>query len=121
MCFPRRAEDLVYRQQRFTLDRAFVVGALGAIGAIFRAAACLDAQETADLDLAGVVKRAMDRLGLEKKLREGLFVELPDFLQGPVMTRRGSISFHIFMPRGGRLAHRKLQISHHFGLFVPFR
>ena len=64
------------------------MGALGAIGAILRAAAGLDRQQRRDLDLGRIEEQAMRLLRPEHQLGEGQREQRRDLRAGPVVAQR---------------------------------
>ena len=73
-------------QDGFSLDRGIEVGALGAVPAVFRAAACLDGQEGAELDCIGLLALAVYALSAVNQLHEGKVVDDLHFLKRPVVS-----------------------------------
>ena len=78
-------EDGVDVEEILAIDAGIVVGALGAIGTVFGAAAGFDAEECAELHFRGVVVLAVDGLGLEEEFGEGLVVDRAKLGDGPVV------------------------------------
>mmetsp|Transcript_6976 Transcript_6976/g.11573 ORF Transcript_6976/g.11573 Transcript_6976/m.11573 type:complete len:274 (+) Transcript_6976:132-953(+) len=87
-------QDFLHFHGRRRLDVRLVTSRLRAIGAILRAATCLDAQESALLNLCWVPVHAMSRRGTVHELVEGKVVNLGNILLRPVMTDRGSDPAH---------------------------
>jgi autotransporter-associated beta strand protein len=82
-------DDVVDGEDAVALDARVVVGGLGAVGAVFGAAAGFDGEEGGALDDGGVEVCAVDGLGLEEEFGEGEVVEGADFGEGPVMAECG--------------------------------
>ena len=71
----RSGEDVVERQETFALEAGGVVGALGAVAAVFATAAGLDAEEAATLDFRAAPMLQMDGAALRDEIEERLLIE----------------------------------------------
>jgi len=78
----------LHRQLRATADIGAVVHRLGAVGAVFFAAAGLDAQQGSQLDPIARIGGPVHLLGLPEQLQQGLLQEIFDLLAAPVVTQR---------------------------------
>src|SRR4029077_5646844 len=75
------AEHLVDGERLLDAHRGLVVRALRAVGAVLGAAAGLDREQRAELDLVGGVVLAMDGLRAEEELRKRQIGQGANFLQ----------------------------------------
>ncbi len=89
---PRLGDDGVEAHQLFRLDRRLVVGALGAVGAVFRAAAGLDRDEGRNLHLGGIEMQAMNALRAKDQFGKGKLEQRAHLTARPVVTDDGEIT-----------------------------
>ncbi len=78
--------DLFQGQQLLRLQTGGMAGALGTVAAILRAGAGLDAEQAADLHLVGIEVGAVQALGAEDQVIEGLVQQGLDLFQSPIMA-----------------------------------
>ena len=71
----RGLNDVIHIEQAFVIDICFVVCALWAVGAVFRASAGLDRNQLAELDVPGFVILAVYLLGLANEIQQRLLVD----------------------------------------------
>ncbi len=79
----------LYFQQLLFFQLSVVVTRLGAVLAVFRAGPGLDRQQGRHLHCVGIEVCPMYLLGLKQQVVEGQRKQRVDFLEGPVMARRG--------------------------------
>src|SRR5262249_14152174 len=72
--------------QLFRLDRRLVMRALGTIGAVFRAAAGLDRDQSGNLHLGGIEVQAVNALRAEDEFGEGKLEQPAHLCTRPVVT-----------------------------------
>ena len=77
----RGRQNLIKRHQIFPVDPGRVMGALGAIGAIFAASSRLYTEQTAALNVLAAPMFEMDRAGLADQIEERLVIEGRDFFE----------------------------------------
>ena len=83
----RLGQHVLDRHQRLLIEAGFlgVMRALRAIGAIFRAAAGLDAEEARLLDIADIVKMPVNAVRLGDQIEQRQIVNCDDFIDRPIV------------------------------------
>jgi hypothetical protein len=79
-------QDLFQAHEGFHRQGGMMVYALGAVAAVFGAAAGLDGKQGGALHGIGVEVGAVDLLGLKEQVIEGQVIEGEDLFQGPVVA-----------------------------------